>query len=276
MRTMRATKFSFGILLVLVLFFLVEYVSKSTILSNMMVGNVITTKTTFSACGEGMRRVTTSDLDFCIDQYEASAGDVCLFHEPTNTEETKANIATSACIPVSKKGRFPWRYVSQQEAEDACRSAGKRLPTSFEWNIAVAGTPVGGHTICNTSNENVVTLAGEHIACVSTYRVYDMIGNVWEWTSDTAEYGIFNGSELPDSGYIIKVDEYGNPRETDVSKESRSSLGRLWIDSASVTGVMRGGSYANKLDAGRYSLYAASPPTFAGDAVGFRCVKDVL
>jgi hypothetical protein len=40
-------------------------------------------------------------------------------------------------------------------------------------------------------------------------------------------------------------------------------------------GMFRGGFWGKADDVGIYAVYASSPPSFVGEAVGFRCVKAV-
>ncbi len=47
----------------------------------------------------------------------------------------------------------------------------------------------------------------------------------------------------------------------------------LWIKKKGVRGIARGGYWANGAEAGVYAMYLVSPTSFAGDGIGFRCVK---
>jgi formylglycine-generating enzyme required for sulfatase activity len=230
-------------------------------------------------CPGDMAYVLNDRGGFCIDKYESSAGEGCIHTDPANQSETKANIDKTDCRPISAPGKNPWRNISQNQAAIACAKAGKRLPNNKEWQQAALGTPdsAGDWTgdDCQTANNwgRQPGPAGTGKYCVSAAGAYDMIGNVWEWVDGTINDGVYEGSKLPDEGYIKNVDSNGMPGETSAAGDENYNKDYFWIKNSGVRGIARGGYYNNREQAGQYSAYLVSPPSFVGEGVGFRCVK---
>lgn len=230
-------------------------------------------------CPEGMVHVVFAKGDFCIDKYEVSAGNECLYEQPKSQRESLMNIDSSECEPVSVLGKVPWRYISQNQAAIACAKAGKRLPTNEEWLQAAYGTSDLAtewssddcHIDSNWPSQPGETGYGEN--CVSASGAYDMIGNVWEWVDGLVEDGKFMGKELPEDGYIIAIDDKAMPVQTDNNPEELYFNDYFWIKTKGNRSIARGGSWNNQSEAGQYSIYAVSAPSAASAGVGFRCVK---
>ncbi len=233
-----------------------------------------------SRCPEGMVYVTSGSGSFCIDAYTASASGDCPNPEPSSQSETRDNLSASGCKPVSKADAIPWRYISQTQAQDACRKAGKFLPDNEKWFIAARGTPSDGpwdSESCNLDNNwsESPGPTGSGKDCLSYAGSFDQVGNTWEWVSNTVRDGVMDGQTLPETGYITSVDTEGVILETDPDKPNENYNGDwLWIKSEGTRGVMRGGFFGSRSDGGVYSFHAEMTPDFAGRAVGFRCVSE--
>ena len=96
------------------------------------------------------------------------------------------------------EGAMPKVGVSWEEAQKLCQKQSKRLCTEGEWQQACAGTQnfLYGYGQafesgrCNTpylksgvwKRDQGTARSGSFEGCTSDYGVYDMIGNVWEWT----------------------------------------------------------------------------------------------
>lgn len=112
-------------------------------------------------CPDGMEYVRVSDQQFCIDRYEWP----------------------------NRKGSRPESFVSKYGASDSCFSKNKRLCTADEWTIACMGPyswryPYGQayeQYACST-HDTTFRVSGSRPECRSFFGVYDMSGNLAEWT----------------------------------------------------------------------------------------------
>lgn len=91
------------------------------------------------------------------------------------------------------KGELPLGGVTYEEAERLCKAYGKRLPTSQEWLLACGGKEELIYPYGNEYREGVCRVdlkyaegpapSGTLTDCKSPFGVFDMSGNLWEWTS---------------------------------------------------------------------------------------------
>jgi formylglycine-generating enzyme required for sulfatase activity len=107
---------------------------------------------------------------------------------------------------IEGKENHPVVHLAYEDVDAYCKWVGKRLPTEAEWEYAAKGNAEGkqfqwgeeltpeGKYLANFfqgdfPHDNHTSDGFERTAPVGTYPpnaygLYDMIGNVWEWTSD--------------------------------------------------------------------------------------------
>ncbi len=111
---------------------------------------------------------------FYIDRYEVAYGDY---------QKQDPSLKIPGRVP-----KFPVTDVTWFEADRYCQSVGKRLPSEAEWEKAARGTdarpyPWGDEFDPKKTNTGLSLMpAGAHPADRSPYGVFDMAGNVSEWT----------------------------------------------------------------------------------------------
>jgi formylglycine-generating enzyme required for sulfatase activity len=182
-------------------------------------------------------------------------------YEVTNADYQEYVKATGAKQPALAKNpdfnepKQPVVGVSWKEAVKFCKWKGKRLPTEAEWEKASRGKrrviyPWGNElpdkTKVNFKEQvNKTTPVGSYEAGKSDYGVYDLSGNVAEWTHDwhLAEYYLFSPKANP------KGHEKGQYK------------------------VIRGGNWRNTPHDVNMVYRNATLPTVRNKTVGFRCVK---
>ena len=88
----------------------------------------------------------------------------------------------------------PKDMVSQEEAARICKNESKHLCSIEEWQAACRGKDGFKYSYgksykqnkCNT-NTKTAKRSGRKTQCRSWYGMYDMNGNLWEWTSSTSK-----------------------------------------------------------------------------------------
>lgn len=229
---------------------------------------VLTDRALAPECQAGTAPVRVGDVVWCVDTFPVAPSAACPHQTIASPRDTTANIAASGCEPVVAEGKLPWLYVAQHHATQICAKAGKQLLPSAVWYQAALGTPDDGtcHVSGTAVRENQVS------ACVSGAGLYDMVGNVWEWVDAEVVDGQYQGEmAVPETGYVHAVDRSGWPTRTASTTSDLFQSDYFWSESQGVFGVMRGGFYRAREDAGIYAVHAGVEPSFSSNATGVRC-----
>jgi len=158
---------------------------------------------------------------------------------------------------IARKGTHPVVQIAFEDAEAYARWAGKQLPTEAEWEFAARGglegaayawgedfSPEGRH-LANTWQgefpwQNLEIDGFEGVAPVRSfppngYGLYEMTGNVWEWTRDWYRNRHKKPSSHEKKGCCIPE----NPRGPSVEHSFDSCMPKAPIPRK----VIKGGSY---------------------------------
>jgi hypothetical protein len=184
------------------------------------------------ACPAGMAAI---DHRFCVDRWEASL--VEIGERGEHAFPFNATVDDHVVRAVSVAGVMPQGYVSGAEAAVACGRSGKRLCSRMEWRKACVGpqtrqfgyADTREHGRCNDAGRSPMRViwgpevlaspegwdpvrmndarlnalpgslapTGTHEGCTNEYGVFDMVGNLHEWTSDPD--GTFQGGYYLDT-----------------------------------------------------------------------------
>ena len=156
-------------------------------------------------------------------------------HLPLGAEETRLSQQNGTITVKAGFENHPVTMVSWFGAQAYCESAGGRLPSEVEWEKAARGTdnrpfPWGDEIERNNANYGSsydpfegptsydTTPVGyyngrtygdyETLDSTSPYGLYDMAGNVWQWTGDihhATHLRIMRGGSKRDYGYDLRI-----------------------------------------------------------------------
>ena len=256
----------------------------------------------------------------------ASTGNLSVGLTAPNTGSNTYNNSVTACTaannlqPVSTASGYPISNITQTNSitysQNAC--SGCHLITEAEWltisqNLLSyasnwSGSSVGNGYIYSGHNDNnpVGALVADtndgngysgtgNISPSNQLRtltmnngsvVWDMAGDVWEWTAGTVtgnQPGISAGGyawrEWPNLVVRGTISPSPYPATTGLSNagswNSTQGIGRIYssADEVAARGFFRGGQWDSQLSAGIMYLYLSNAPGDSGPSMGFRAAR---
>ena len=226
--------------------------------------------------------------NFCIDRYEGYLVTVTPDGKTVDhpySERPEPGVAYRAR---NARGHMPQAFINRYEARRACENAGKRLCRLREWYAACQGPR---HTVfpygnryekgrCNQAKPHLLSKlygreprrwtyrafndpklattpgflapSGQYGRCTNDYGVFDMVGNLHEWVSDSVDASLVNKIPLRD----------------DIRDKIEKDTGH---------GIFMGGFFSTTSEHGKGCrfLTPGHGPKYHDYSTGFRCCKDV-
>ena len=204
--------------------------------------------------GDDEKPVHTVQISsFYMDKYEVTNGEYkkCVDAGSCRAPSASKSYTRSSYYGDSTYDNYPVINVSWDDAKKYCQWKGKRLPTEAEWEYAARGG-LSGARYPNGDNisQSEANYSGSDTVKVGSYSpngygLYDMAGNVWEWTNDWYEDNYYKSSP---------------PRDPQGPSNGEYR-------------VVRGGSWGSNTITIRVSFRGRFSAALWNDDYGFRCAR---
>jgi formylglycine-generating enzyme required for sulfatase activity len=199
------------------------------------------------------QQFAVGQFELTFDQWEACVADGgCNGYQPSDQNRGRGhrpvvnvtwNDAKAYVAWLAKKTGKPYRLLTEAEYEYATRAG---TTTAYPWGNAV-GTNHANCDGCGSQWDNKQSAPVGSFAA-NDFGLYDMVGNVWEWTEDCYHEG-YNGAPA------------------DGSARTSGECGRR---------VLRGGSWFNGPEDLRSADHFGDSTTFRNLFIGFRVGRTLL
>jgi formylglycine-generating enzyme required for sulfatase activity len=240
-------------------------------------------------------------LPFYIDRTEVTMRDYVRCEKAGNCSSTKDHAVEQKPykgLELCNEGRAqrgerlddnPVNCVDRGQAAAYCASLNKRLPTDEEWEAAARG-PQGAEYPWGSASPSCDKAVFGHPpgnACpgygtariastpATPLGIFDLAGNVWEWTSTVCPGATALGAPAtntlptaaPTASPALDKEEAELARLTRQAQEPK-------VEFEPGPGTLRGGGFEWSADSLRSWRHLAFPPGEGGVSAGFRCAKD--
>jgi hypothetical protein len=268
---------------------------------------------------------------FCVAQYEMKMdynsdgiGDLVVNYPDCNTDSLAYNtwsyLNCSNGTIVSTKEGSPIARITQEQAIPACEDIGGHLITNDEWmtlarniemvkdnwsggEIGVGYLPRGNTNLGGAGTSLNPEGSGETkrtLKLTNGQIIWDLPGNVWEWTNDEIDLSTNRPTSFNNSGEIIttngfynyflkdpdpsaigyiKYDSLGSTTLkykdlfllTNGNYNVDNGIGRIYLSTSTGRVFLRGGDWNTGPHAGLLALYLRSGASSRSYNIGFRC-----